>query len=209
MSAAFDAAGWFHRARRVPSPNHDARPPGVVPDLLVVHHISLPPGVLSGDAIERLFTNTLDCASDPRLAGLDRVRVSAHFLVRRRGELLQFVPAEARAWHAGPSSFLGRERCNDFSIGIELEGTGERRYTDAQYRVLAWLTRALTARFALRHLAGHSDIAPGRKTDPGPSFDWPRYESLLEGCGLSRPCPAQSGSTSTGCAGRARESSSE
>ena len=199
MRPPFDAGGWFRRARRVPSPNHDARPPGVVPNLLVVHHISLPPGVLSGDAVERLFTNTLDCASDPRLAGLEGVRVSAHFLVRRRGELLQFVPGEARAWHAGPSSFLGRERCNDFSIGIELEGTGERRYTEAQYRVLASLTRALAARFPLRYLAGHSDIAPGRKTDPGPSFDWLRYESLLHGCELSRPFPPESRSMSKNC----------
>ena len=196
MSEPFDAQGWFRRARRVPSPNRDARPPGAVPELLVVHHISLPPGVLSGDAIERLFTNTLDCAADPRLAGLEALRVSAHFLVRRRGELLQFVPVGERAWHAGTSSFLGRERCNDFSIGIELEGTGERPYTTAQYRVLGALTRALAARLPLRHLAGHSDIAPGRKTDPGPSFDWIRYEAMLDGCGLSRPFPPEDRSVS-------------
>ncbi len=196
MTEPFDSEGWYRRARRVPSPNQDARPPGAAPELLVIHHISLPPGVLSGDAVERLFTNTLDCTVDPRLAGLESLRVSAHFLVRRRGELLQFVPGEARAWHAGPSSFLGRERCNDFSIGIELEGTGERRYTEAQYRVLASLTRSLAARFPLRYLAGHSDIAPGRKTDPGPSFDWSRFESMLGGCGLSRPFPPECRSTS-------------
>ncbi|MEI7447568.1 MAG: 1,6-anhydro-N-acetylmuramyl-L-alanine amidase AmpD [Burkholderiales bacterium] len=184
---AVDDAGWCRGARRVPSPNHDARPEGAVAELLVIHHISLPPGRFSGDAIERLFTNTLDCTVDPSLAGLDSLRVSAHFLVRRRGELLQFVPTTARAWHAGASSFQGRERCNDFSIGIELEGTGERRYTDAQYRVLGRLTHALAARHPLKALAGHSDIAPGRKTDPGPSFDWSRYVSLLDGCGLVRP----------------------
>ena len=191
MSArtGFDAGGWYLGARRVPSPNRDARPPGVEPELLVVHHISLPPGRFSGDAIERLFTNSLDCGADPALAGLESLRVSAHFLVRRRGELLQFVPTHERAWHAGVSSFEGRERCNDFSIGIELEGTGERPYTDAQYRVLARLTRALAARHRLKALAGHSDIAPGRKTDPGPSFDWSRYVSMLEGSGLARPFP--------------------
>jgi AmpD protein len=191
VNELFDSQGWYRRARRLPSPNQDARPPGASPELLVVHHISLPPGVLSGDAVERLFTNTLDCTADPRLAGLESLRVSAHFMVRRRGELLQFVPCEARAWHAGLSSFRGRERCNDFSIGIELEGTGERRYTEAQYRVLASLTRSLAAWFPLRYLAGHSDIAPGRKTDPGPSFDWSRFESMLDGCGLSRPFPPE------------------
>ena len=183
----FDEAGWFRRARRVPSPNADARPPGTTADLLVIHHISLPPGRFRGDAIERLFTNRLDESADPGFAGLGALRVSAHFLIRRRGELLQFVPCEARAWHAGASCFLGRERCNDFSIGIELEGTGERRYTAAQYRVLATLTRALAARWPLRWLAGHSDLAPGRKTDPGPSFDWSRYVGMLDGCGLRRP----------------------
>lgn len=184
---AFDAQGWHRRARRVPSPNHDDRPAGVRPDLLLIHHISLPPGRFSGDAIERLFTNTLDTAADPSLAGLASLRVSAHFLIRRRGELLQFVSGDARAWHAGVSSFLGRERCNDFSIGIELEGTGERRYTEAQYRVLGALTHALAARWPLRHVAGHSDVAPGRKTDPGPSFDWARFGAVARACGLRRP----------------------
>lgn len=191
-----DAEGWYRGARRVPSPNRDARPAEVEPELLVVHHISLPPGRFSGDAIERLFTNTLEPGAHPALAGLGSLRVSAHFLVRRRGELLQFVPTCERAWHAGVSSFQGRERCNDFSIGIELEGSGERPYTDAQYRVLARLTRALAARHPLKALAGHSDIAPGRKTDPGPSFDWPRYVSMLDGCGLTRPFPPQGRSLS-------------
>ncbi len=183
----FDARGWHRQARRVPSPNHDARPPGAVPELLLIHHISLPPGRFSGDAIERLFTNTLDPAADPSFAELAPLRVSAHFLIRRRGELLQFVSCDARAWHAGVSLFLGRERCNDFSIGVELEGTGERRYTEAQYRVLGRLTRALAGRWPLRHVAGHSDVAPGRKTDPGPSFDWSRFEPVARACGLQRP----------------------
>jgi AmpD protein len=183
----FDAGGWHRGARRVPSPNCDARPPGAVPELLLIHHISLPPGRFSGDAVERLFTNTLDCGADPAFAGLDGVRVSAHFLIRRHGGLRQFVGCDARAWHAGASRFLGRERCNDFSIGVELEGTGERPYTDAQYRVLDRLTRALAARWPLRWVAGHSDVAPGRKTDPGPSFDWARYGATLQPCGLARP----------------------
>jgi AmpD protein len=185
--APFDAAGWHRRARRVPSPNRDARPPGVATELLVIHHISLPAGCFRGDAIERLFTNRLDPTAHPSFPGLEVLRVSAHFLVRRRGELIQFVSCDDRAWHAGVSSFLGRERCNDFSIGIELEGTGERPYTDAQYRVLATLTRALASRWPLRWLAGHSDVAPGRKTDPGPSFDWARYAGTVQECGLHRP----------------------
>jgi len=186
-AAPFDAAGWYRPARRLPSPNHDPRPPGASVDLLVIHHISLPPGRFAGDAVERLFTNRLDCSGHPSYAALRDIRVSAHFLVRRRGELRQFVSGDARAWHAGASSFLGRERCNDFSIGIELEGTGERAYTEAQYRVLARLTLALAARWPLRHVAGHSDIAPGRKTDPGPSFDWPRFIAMVRASGLSRP----------------------
>jgi len=183
----FDAQGWFRRARRLPSPNFDARPQGAVVDLLVIHHISLPPGRFSGDAIERLFTNRLDADSHPVLASVASLRVSAHFLIRRRGELLQFVGGDARAWHAGVSCFLDRERCNDFSIGVELEGTGEHRFTEAQYRVLASLTHALRARWPLRWVAGHSDVAPGRKTDPGPCFDWPRYNRMTASCGLARP----------------------
>jgi AmpD protein len=155
--------------------------------LLLIHHISLPAGRFSGDAVERLFTNSLDCDADPAVASLDGVRVSAHFLIRRRGELTQFVSGDARAWHAGVSNFLGRERCNDFSIGIELEGTGAHRYTEAQYRVLGSLSIALADRWPLRFVAGHSDVAPGRKTDPGPSFDWHRYLRAVQPCGLARP----------------------
>jgi len=186
-AASFDDAGWHRGARRVPSPNHDERPPGVAVDLLVVHHISLPAGCFAGDAVERLFTNRLDCNAHPSFGSLRGLQVSAHFLVRRRGELQQFVSGDARAWHAGVSRFLGRERCNDFSIGVELEGTGERAFTDAQYRVLAGLTLALAARWPLRHVAGHSDIAPGRKTDPGPCFEWPRFLAMVRSAGLVRP----------------------
>lgn len=186
-AAAWDDAGWLSTARRVESPNADARPPGAVVDLLLVHHISLPPGRFSGDAIERLFTNRLDPRAHPAFAGIASLRVSSHFLVRRRGELVQFVPIERRAWHAGASIFQGRERCNDFSVGVELEGTGEAPYTDAQYRVLARLARLLSQRLPLRWVAGHEDVAPGRKTDPGPSFDWPRALAALTPARLSRP----------------------
>lgn len=192
MSAAarWRAGGWLVQARAVPSPNHDARPAGVATDLLVVHHISLPPGRLSGDAVERLFTNRLDPAAHPAFAPLAALRVSAHFLVRRRGELLQFVGTEARAWHAGVSRFGERERCNDFSIGVELEGTGEVPFTAAQYRRLAWLATALARRHPLRWVAGHSDIAPGRKSDPGVWFDWSRFLADVRPAGLSRPFAA-------------------
>ncbi|MCL4185296.1 MAG: 1,6-anhydro-N-acetylmuramyl-L-alanine amidase AmpD [Burkholderiaceae bacterium] len=185
--AASPASGWLAGARRVPSPNFDARPAGVAIDLLVVHHISLPPGRFSGDAIERLFTNRLDARAHPAFEPLRGLRVSAHFLIRRRGELLQFVDADARAWHAGASCFLGRERCNDFSIGVELEGDGAHRFTEAQYRRLRRLVAALRARHPLRWIAGHGDIAPGRKSDPGPCFDWARVLAAPEVAGLERP----------------------
>jgi AmpD protein len=187
-----DAQGWLRGARRVASPNADERPPGVAVDLLVIHHVSLPPGRFSGDAVERLFTNRLDPRAHPSFASLDGVRVSAHFLVRRRGEVVQFVSGERRAWHAGASSFLGRERCNDFSIGVELEGDGAHRFTEPQYRALGELAAVLARRWPLRHVAGHSDIAPGRKTDPGPCFDWLRVERMLRPSGLARPFGRQS-----------------
>lgn len=183
----FDDDGWHATARRLPSPNHDARPPGAVVDLLVLHYISLPAGHFRGDAIERLFTNRLDPGAHPSFDSLEGLRVSAHFLIRRHGQLLQFVPGEARAWHAGVSRFQGRQACNDFSIGIELEGCGERPFTSAQYRVLARLTADLCRRWPLRYLAGHSDIAPGRKQDPGPFFDWDRFSGMTQSCGLERP----------------------
>ncbi len=181
--------GWLEGARWLPSPNFDLRAPDESVELLVIHHISLPAGRFSGDAVLRLFTNRLDPDADPSFAQLARLRVSAHFLVRRRGELLQFVGCDARAWHAGESSFLGRARCNDFSIGIELEGSGERVFTRAQYRRLEQLAPLLRARYPLRWVAGHSDIAPGRKHDPGASFDWQRFLRSARTSGLRRPFP--------------------
>ncbi|HEY5634136.1 MAG TPA: 1,6-anhydro-N-acetylmuramyl-L-alanine amidase AmpD [Burkholderiaceae bacterium] len=185
-----DRGGWLEGARWLASPNCDPRPPAERVELLVIHHISLPEGRFSGDAIERLFTNRLDPRAHASFAPLAALRVSAHFLVRRRGELLQFVDCDLRAWHAGVSSFRGRERCNDFSIGVELEGTGEREYTQAQYRRLAQLAALLRARYPLRWMAGHSDIAPGRKRDPGPSFDWARFARSVRSTGLARPVQA-------------------
>lgn len=170
-----DADGWCTGALSVPSPNFDQRPDGVCPDLLVIHNISLPPGQFGGDAIVALFTNTLDCDSHPFYQALCGLRVSAHFLVRRDGTLLQFVACGARAWHAGHSSYRGRERCNDFSIGIELEGCDDRPFEPRQYGVLAALTSVLAHAYPLVAVAGHDEIAPGRKTDPGPFFDWHRY----------------------------------
>ena len=165
--------------RLVDSPNQDERPPGTEISLLVVHSISLPPGEFGGDAIERLFTNRLDPAAHPYFREIAGLRVSSHFLIRRDGELVQFVPPERRAWHAGVSSWRGRERCNDFSIGVELEGTEEGDFTDAQYLRLIELVQSLKATLPLRDIAAHSDVAPGRKTDPGPRFDWPRLLTAL------------------------------
>lgn len=169
------AQGWLPAARRVASPNFDARPSGAPIELLVVHGISLPPGRFGGDAVERLFTNRLDAAGHPLFAQLQGVRVSSHFLIARSGELTQFVSCLDRAWHAGASCFEGRARCNDFSIGVELEGTDFVPFESAQYECLAALTAALAAAFPLRAVRGHSDIARGRKTDPGPCFDWSRF----------------------------------
>jgi len=149
-------------------------------ELLVIHNISLPPGEFGGPGIIDLFTNRLDPASHPYYRELAALEVSSHFLIRRDGELIQFVPCGKRAWHAGASSWRGRSRCNDFSIGIELEGTDAQPFEDAQYERLAALTRALTAKYPIAATVGHSDVAPGRKTDPGPCFDWPRYRELLK-----------------------------
>jgi AmpD protein len=174
-----DSRGLVGGAKFIASPNCDERPAGCAIDLLVIHHISLPPGEFGGPGIIELFTNRLDPAAHPDYAGLAGLRVSSHFLIRRGGELIQFVPCAMRAWHAGESSWKGRDRCNDFSIGIELEGTGATPFTAAQYRKLAQLTRALRARYPLADIAGHSDVAPGRKRDPGPRFDWKRYRAML------------------------------
>ncbi len=169
------ADGWCDHAHRQPSPNFDARAEGTVTDLLVIHNISLPPGQFGGPFIGDLFCNQLDCDAHPYFDQLRPLRVSAHFVIQRDGRLLQFVSANDRAWHAGVSSFQGRERCNDFSIGIELEGTDFEPFTDLQYRVLATLAIALRRRYPLADVAGHEHIAPGRKTDPGPFFDWSRF----------------------------------
>lgn len=176
-----DPAGWASGATRVVSPNFDARPPGMEVELLVVHNISLPPGLFGGPAIAAFFTNTLDHDSHPFFAQIRGVRVSAHFLIRRDGAVVQFVSCEARAWHAGLSEFFGRERCNDFSVGVELEGADDVPFDAAQYRALAQLTDALMARYPIKAIVGHADVAPHRKTDPGPCFDW---RTLQKACGL-------------------------
>ena len=179
-------AGLVREARFIASPNCDDRPPGCAVGLLVIHHISLPPGEFGGPGIVQLFTNAIDPAAHPYFETLAGTRVSAHFLIRRDGKLLQIVPCAKRAWHAGESSWKGRGRCNDFSVGIELEGTGDAPFTTPQYRRLAVLTRALQARYPIRDIVGHSDIAPGRKADPGPHFDWVRYGRMVRQAGRVR-----------------------
>ena len=175
-------SGLLRGACQVLSPHCDPRPGGAVPELIVVHGISLPPGEYGGPWIGQLFCGALDPAVHPYFAEVAALRVSAHLLVRRDGEVLQFVPVGLRAWHAGRSSWQGREGCNDFSVGIELEGSDVQPYAAAQYAALAQLVRALCATWPTlspHRLVGHSDIAPGRKTDPGPSFDWDRLRALL------------------------------
>jgi len=164
----------------VASPNCDARPAGAAVELIVIHNISLPPGEFGGPGIEDLFLNRLDATIHPYYAGIAHLRVSAHFLIRRNGEIVQFVPCTQRAWHAGVSQWRGRERCNDFSVGIELEGTDEIPFEDAQYAYLARLIAALRDRYPIADVTGHSDIASGRKTDPGPAFEWRRIKYCLK-----------------------------
>ncbi|MDP1718691.1 MAG: 1,6-anhydro-N-acetylmuramyl-L-alanine amidase AmpD [Burkholderiales bacterium] len=171
--------GLIEDIRQLPSPNYDERPADARIELLVIHNISLPPGEFGGPGIVDLFTNRLDPAAHPYYAGIAGRRVSAHVLIRRDGAAIQFVSCAKRAWHAGVSAWCGRERCNDFSIGIELEGTDDVPFTPVQYEQLAQLTRALKARYPIAGIVGHSDIAPGRKTDPGPCFDWPHYRALI------------------------------
>jgi len=166
--------GWVEGARRVLSPNRDERPAGEQISLLLLHSISLPPGEYGGDSIERLFTNRLDPQAHPYFREVHSLEVSSHFLVRRDGALVQFVPVHERAWHAGASTWRGRERCNDFSVGIELEGVDDGPFADAQYRSLRELVHSLAAALPLRDVAAHSEVAPGRKTDPGAHFDWTR-----------------------------------
>ena len=186
------ADGYLDTARQCPSPNCDARPTDTELSLLVVHGISLPPGDFGGPEIEQLFCNELDWGAHEYFKEIRGLEVSSHVLVRRDGELVQFVPFAQRAWHAGDSVFRGRTRCNDYSIGIELEGTDDVPYTDAQYAALAALVVALIDRYPAlnaRVIAGHCDISPGRKSDPGPAFDWMRlYDSIMD---ISAPDAAQ------------------
>ena len=180
------ADGWLSQVRRLPSPNCDPRPQGSGPELIVIHGISLPPGRYGGPWIDRLFTNTLPAEADPYFATIQELRVSSHVLIARDGALTQYVPFGQRAWHAGVSHWCGREACNDFSIGIELEGADDEPYDDRQYPVLAALIASLQRAYpalARGAIAGHSDIAPGRKTDPGPAFDWKRLERWVGAAG--------------------------
>ena len=174
-----DAEGRLARALQIPSPNCDARPAGSPINLLVLHSISLPPGEFGGPAVIDFFLNRLDHGAHPYYEQIRGMEVSAHFFIRRSGELIQFVPCALRAWHAGRSQWKGRERCNDFSIGVELEGTDNAAFSGSQYVQLAQLTQELQRTYALRDIVGHSDIAPGRKTDPGVGFEWGRYRSMI------------------------------
>ena len=179
MHATVSTAGIVDIARQVPSPNRDERTDGASIRLVVIHGISLPPGEFGGDGIVELFTNRLDPAAHPYFATIADMRVSSHFLIRRDGDLLQFVPCGERAWHAGASCWRGIDGCNDFSIGIELEGTDDTPYQDAQYATLSVLLAALRTRYPIEDVVGHSDIAPGRKTDPGIAFDWTRVREAV------------------------------
>jgi len=171
--------GWWRGAEARPSPNFDARPQGTAISLVLLHSISLPPGEYGGDAIERLFTNRLDWDAHPYYQGIRGLRVSAHFLLRRDGQLLQFVSCDQRAWHAGASTWRGRENCNHYSIGIELEGLEGSVFESVQYSVLARLLRAVSTRYPVDEVVGHEDVAPGRKCDPGAGFDWRRLHQCL------------------------------
>ena len=177
-TAGLSVDGWMSAAQRIDSPNNDDRPAGEAISLVVVHAISLPPAQFGSDDIVRLFTNSLDPEAHPYFSAISALRVSAHFLIRRDGVLIQFVSCLRRAWHAGESSWNGRERCNDFSIGIELEGCDELPFEEAQYLRLVDLIQSLCTCFPIAAVVGHSDIAPGRKTDPGQCFDWQRLAAL-------------------------------
>jgi AmpD protein len=178
---ALGSNGVLEGAIQIPSPNCDERPEDAPINLLVVHNISLPPGQFGGDAVVQLFTNALDCSAHPFYEALRALKVSSHFFIRRDGALIQFVPCTRRAWHAGPSNWCGRERCNDFSLGVELEGVDDEAYAEQQYRRLAELAAVLRRQYPIADIVGHSDIAPGRKTDPGPAFDWAHLRVLLAG----------------------------
>jgi len=188
--AALWQDGWYRFARALPSSNHGPRPANTGIDLIVVHSISLPPGQYGGDHVQALFTNRLDWDAHPYFQQIRGLEVSAHFYVRRDGELWQFVSADDRAWHAGASCFGGRDNCNDYSVGIELEGLEGGRFEDAQYETLAALCAALAERYPIAHVAGHEHIAPQRKQDPGPGFDWDRLRRELGWPAARFPAPA-------------------
>ncbi|HQQ63130.1 MAG TPA: 1,6-anhydro-N-acetylmuramyl-L-alanine amidase AmpD [Pseudomonadales bacterium] len=178
------ADGWLPAVRLLPTVHFNERPDNTTIDLLVIHNISLPPGQFGGEFVDQLFCGELDCSAHPDFETLQGLRVSAHFFINRQGVVTQYVPTSARAWHAGVSQWDGRENCNDFSIGIELEGTDSLPYTDAQYAALTGLTTVLQQRYpaiTAERIVGHSDVAPGRKTDPGAGFDWLRFRSALYG----------------------------
>lgn len=164
--------GWYRPAQKIESPNRDARPHGIAIDLVVIHAISLPPGEYGSEGVAQLFTNRLNPAEHPYYTNIAGLKVSSHFFIRRDGALIQFVPVSARAWHAGVSNWAGRERCNDFSVGIELEGDDDTPYEMAQYATLQSLLSALAQAYPIHAVTSHAHIAPGRKTDPGPCFDW-------------------------------------
>jgi AmpD protein len=174
-----NSQGWFSGVRKVPSPNFDARPSRMPISLLIIHSISLPPNEFGGNGVSQLFTNTLNPDEHPYYEQLRGVKVSSHFFIRRNGEIVQYVSCLYRAWHAGLSRWQGRTRCNDFSLGIEMEGSDFVPYTDAQYLSLSYLTRRLQRAYRFSDITGHSDVAPQRKTDPGPYFEWARYLKSL------------------------------
>ncbi|HUR89051.1 MAG TPA: 1,6-anhydro-N-acetylmuramyl-L-alanine amidase AmpD [Ramlibacter sp.] len=178
-SQALWNGGWYRFARRLDSPNFGPRPAGANVDLVVVHSISLPPGEYGGDGVQQLFTNTLDWNAHPYFKSIEGMEVSSHFYIRRGGELWQFVSCDDRAWHAGASHWRGRDNCNDDSIGIELEGLEGQAFDAAQYETLADVCSALAQRYPIEHVAGHEHIAPGRKQDPGPGFDWKALREQL------------------------------
>lgn len=177
-----DEQGWLIGEQHRKSPHQDERPPGSEPELLVIHNISLPPGEFTGDDVDALFMGTLNCEKHAFYRDLEGLKVSAHCVIRRDGLLTQYVSFSQRAWHAGLSAFQGRTRCNDFSIGIELEGTDDSGFTDEQYNRLILLSDCLMRRYpkiTLGRIVGHCDIAPGRKTDPGLGFDWAKYRASI------------------------------
>ncbi|TXI28876.1 MAG: 1,6-anhydro-N-acetylmuramyl-L-alanine amidase AmpD [Nitrosomonas oligotropha] len=182
-----DAAGLLDTAEFVASPNCNERPPGTEISLLVIHNISLPPDEFGGNGVIELFTNQIDPQAHPYYQTLQGLKVSTHFFIRRDGTTIQFVSCHDRAWHAGVSSWQDQDRCNDYSIGIELEGSDITPFTDAQYATLITLTQCLCGHYPIKHIAGHSDIAPDRKTDPGPHFDWESYANSLNNNMINRP----------------------